>query len=306
MPEPTRLTRQDAEYVARLARIALSDAELELYARQLADVLQHAEAVPALDTDGVPPTAHPLPLRNVLRPDEPRPCLDRDEVLEGARRQKTGASGCRGSWESRLMTEDEASTGRASGGWPRLNALTSAAQVRAGEQSAVELVSRHVAAIEALDGELHAFVTVLSEQALAAAAEIDRRVAAGEDPGPLAGVPVAREGQPLHRRRADHVLVADPRGLASALRRHRRPAPSAAAGASSSARRTSTSSRWAPRRRTRPSGRHATPAIPRRVPGGPRGGSAAAVAAGFVAAGPRLRHRGLDPPAGRAVRRGRA
>lgn len=84
MAEPTRLTRDDAAYVARLARLALTDEELDTYAGQLATVLEHAAAVAALDTDGVEPTSHPLPLRNVLRPDEVRPSLDRDEVLAQA------------------------------------------------------------------------------------------------------------------------------------------------------------------------------------------------------------------------------
>ncbi|MDE3087692.1 MAG: Asp-tRNA(Asn)/Glu-tRNA(Gln) amidotransferase subunit GatC [Acidobacteriota bacterium] len=79
-----RLTRQETAHVARLARIALTDEELEQFAGQLAAVLEHAAAVSALETEGVPPTAHPLPLRNVLRPDEVRPCLDRDEVLSQA------------------------------------------------------------------------------------------------------------------------------------------------------------------------------------------------------------------------------
>jgi aspartyl-tRNA(Asn)/glutamyl-tRNA(Gln) amidotransferase subunit C len=47
-------------------------------------VLEHAADVEALDVADVPPTAHPYPLRNVLRPDEPRPGLDRDEVLAQA------------------------------------------------------------------------------------------------------------------------------------------------------------------------------------------------------------------------------
>lgn len=79
-----RLTRQDAAYVARLARIDLSDEELDRFAGQLADVLEHAAAVSSLDTAGVAPTAHPLPLRNVMRPDEVRPSLKRSEVLAAA------------------------------------------------------------------------------------------------------------------------------------------------------------------------------------------------------------------------------
>jgi aspartyl-tRNA(Asn)/glutamyl-tRNA(Gln) amidotransferase subunit C len=79
-----RLTRDDAAYVARLARIDLTAEELDLYAGQLAVVLDHAAQVAALDTTGVEPTAHPLPLKNVLRPDEHRPSLDRDEVLSQA------------------------------------------------------------------------------------------------------------------------------------------------------------------------------------------------------------------------------
>jgi aspartyl-tRNA(Asn)/glutamyl-tRNA(Gln) amidotransferase subunit C len=79
-----RLTRDDAAYVARLARIDLTDDELDLYAVQLAAVIGHAAEIAALDTDGVEPTAHPLPLRNVTRTDVQRPCLDRAEVLAQA------------------------------------------------------------------------------------------------------------------------------------------------------------------------------------------------------------------------------
>lgn len=78
---PDRITSADASYVARLARLGLSDEEVELYTEQLGTVLDYAAKVAAIDTAGVPPTAHPLPLTNVLRPDEPRPGLQRDEVL---------------------------------------------------------------------------------------------------------------------------------------------------------------------------------------------------------------------------------
>lgn len=70
--------------MAVLARLALTDEELDLFTRQLAQVLDHAADVAALDLEGVTPTAHPLPLANVLRPDEPVVCLDRDEVLAAA------------------------------------------------------------------------------------------------------------------------------------------------------------------------------------------------------------------------------
>ena len=78
---PTRISTEDVAHVARLARLSLSDDELERYTEQLAAVLGHAADVEALDTEGVPPTAHPLPLVNVLRDDVVRPSLDRDEVL---------------------------------------------------------------------------------------------------------------------------------------------------------------------------------------------------------------------------------
>ena len=80
----TALTRADVEHVARLARLALTDDEVDRLTGELAAVLDHARDVAALELDGVPPTAHPLPLRNVLRADEVRPSLDRDEVLDAA------------------------------------------------------------------------------------------------------------------------------------------------------------------------------------------------------------------------------
>ncbi len=84
MPEERRITRDDVAHVADLARLTLTDDELQRFTEQLSAVLEHARDVEALDTAGVPPTAHPLPLRNVLRDDEVRPSLDRDEVLAAA------------------------------------------------------------------------------------------------------------------------------------------------------------------------------------------------------------------------------
>lgn len=75
------LSREDVAHVARLARLDVSDDEIERFTEQLGAVLEHAADVASLDTAGVPPTAHPLDLANVLRDDTPTPSLDRDEVL---------------------------------------------------------------------------------------------------------------------------------------------------------------------------------------------------------------------------------
>ena len=79
-----RITRDDVAHVAKLARLRVDDAELDVFTEQLADVLGHAEDIAALDIDDVPPTAHPLPLENVFRADVVGPTIDRDEVLAQA------------------------------------------------------------------------------------------------------------------------------------------------------------------------------------------------------------------------------
>jgi aspartyl-tRNA(Asn)/glutamyl-tRNA(Gln) amidotransferase subunit C len=88
MPGP--ISAADVAHVAKLARLDLTDDELDRFAVQLGAVLDHAADVEALDTAGVPPTAHPLPLQNVLRDDEVRPSLDRDEVLAQAPDAESG------------------------------------------------------------------------------------------------------------------------------------------------------------------------------------------------------------------------
>ena len=85
-----RISRDDVAHVAKLALLELGDDELDTYTAQLAAVLDHARDVEALDLDGVAPTHHPLPLRNVFRPDEPSGHLDRDEVLAMAPGAESG------------------------------------------------------------------------------------------------------------------------------------------------------------------------------------------------------------------------
>ena len=84
------LTRADVEHVAKLARLALSDEEIEQLTVQLGAILEHAADVAALDTSDVPPTSHPIPLSNVLRPDERAATLERDAVMAMAPAEEDG------------------------------------------------------------------------------------------------------------------------------------------------------------------------------------------------------------------------
>src|SRR3954471_19296932 len=79
MPDP--ISRDDVAHVAVLARLDLTDEELERLTDQLGAVLEHAADIAALDIADVPPTAHPLPLVNVLLDDVEGPSLARDAVL---------------------------------------------------------------------------------------------------------------------------------------------------------------------------------------------------------------------------------
>ena len=81
---PGQLRREDVLHVANLARLMLDEDEVELFTAQLQSVLDHAADVAALDLAHVAPMAHPLPVENVLRTDEPVPSLDRAEVLAAA------------------------------------------------------------------------------------------------------------------------------------------------------------------------------------------------------------------------------
>ena len=80
----SRITTDDVAKVARLARLRLTDDELDRFTHQLSDILDHAADMEALDLDDVEPMARPVPLGNVLRADEPGEPLERDQVLAAA------------------------------------------------------------------------------------------------------------------------------------------------------------------------------------------------------------------------------
>lgn len=78
------ISREEVAHLARLARLAVTDEELDVFAGQLDVILGAVARVGEVAADDIPPTTHAVPLTNVLRPDEVRPCLDRDAVLAAA------------------------------------------------------------------------------------------------------------------------------------------------------------------------------------------------------------------------------
>lgn len=75
------IEREQVLHVAKLARLRLSDAEVEKMAGELSGILEHVDRIAELDLDDVPPTSRVVELENVLRPDEPRPSWPREAVL---------------------------------------------------------------------------------------------------------------------------------------------------------------------------------------------------------------------------------
>jgi aspartyl-tRNA(Asn)/glutamyl-tRNA(Gln) amidotransferase subunit C len=78
------ISRDEVAHVARLARLALTDEEVERFQQQLSAILEAVGKVSELDLEGVEPTAHPLDVANVYAADEPRPCLPVEEALQNA------------------------------------------------------------------------------------------------------------------------------------------------------------------------------------------------------------------------------
>jgi aspartyl-tRNA(Asn)/glutamyl-tRNA(Gln) amidotransferase subunit C len=78
------LSKDEVLHVAKLARVGLTDADVEKFQHQLSDILDHFEVLKRIPTDDVPPTMHTLDLEGVVSADEPRPSLSQAEVLANA------------------------------------------------------------------------------------------------------------------------------------------------------------------------------------------------------------------------------
>jgi aspartyl-tRNA(Asn)/glutamyl-tRNA(Gln) amidotransferase subunit C len=85
------MTREEVLHIAHLARIGLTHEDVERFRGQLSEILEHFQALSELDTEGVPPTAYPLPLENVMRDDETTLPLSREDVLANAPIAEDGA-----------------------------------------------------------------------------------------------------------------------------------------------------------------------------------------------------------------------
>jgi aspartyl-tRNA(Asn)/glutamyl-tRNA(Gln) amidotransferase subunit C len=85
------LTEEDALHVAELARLSLTPEEVDGLTRQLNDILAYVEKLQEVDTTGVSPMARVIPVFNMLREDEVKPCLSREEALANAPAQEEGA-----------------------------------------------------------------------------------------------------------------------------------------------------------------------------------------------------------------------
>ena len=178
----SQISRDEVAHLARLARLALTDGELDSFAGQLDAILDHVSQIQAVDVTGVEATDNPLKAVNVTRPDAVEPGLTQEQALAA------GAQGRRG------PVRGPAHSGGAgmSNDLIRLDAATLGAKIAAKELSSAEVTRACLDRIAETDGQYHAFLHVAEEQALAAAGRVDAAVAAGEElPSPLAGVPLA-------------------------------------------------------------------------------------------------------------------
>mgnify|MGYP000058821673 CR=1 FL=1 len=84
MADPQKITRDDVAHLAHLARLSVTEEEIDQFAGQLEQILSSVAKVGEVAADDIPPMSHNVPMTNVSRPDEVAPSLDRDEILAAA------------------------------------------------------------------------------------------------------------------------------------------------------------------------------------------------------------------------------
>ena len=242
------ITREEVAHLARLSRLALTEEELDQLRRPAG--CDHRGGRPGARgrRRRDPADVARVPVTNVFRDDVSCRRLGAAAALDQAPAAEPAGSGSRGSWRRTDMD----------GELTRKTAAELAAAIAAGEVSAVEVTQAHLDRIAAVDERVQAFLHVAAE-AGAGGRPGGRRAARGGRAARPAGRRAARaQGRLHHRGHADDLRVADPGGLAPALRRDRDPAAARGRASSSWARPTWTSSRWAPPPRTPRSARRTT------------------------------------------------
>lgn len=80
----SKIGLKDVQHIANLARLTFDEQEMESYQYQLSRILDYIEKLNQLDTEGVPPTSHVIPIRNVMKPDEKRDIFQREDIIANA------------------------------------------------------------------------------------------------------------------------------------------------------------------------------------------------------------------------------
>ncbi|MFC7062522.1 Asp-tRNA(Asn)/Glu-tRNA(Gln) amidotransferase subunit GatC [Halobacillus seohaensis] len=86
----SRISKDEVKHVANLARLSIKEEEANLFTKQLDDIITYAEQLNELDTEGVEPTTHVLDLQNVMRKDEPKKWIEKEDALKNAPDQQDG------------------------------------------------------------------------------------------------------------------------------------------------------------------------------------------------------------------------
>ena len=82
-----KLSREEVLHIALLARLGLTETEVNRLSEQLSNILENFEALQQVDTTGIPPTAQSIPLQNVVKEDKVTPCLPQNQILANAPRK---------------------------------------------------------------------------------------------------------------------------------------------------------------------------------------------------------------------------
>ncbi|SDJ51908.1 Asp-tRNA(Asn)/Glu-tRNA(Gln) amidotransferase subunit GatC [Salimicrobium halophilum] len=86
----SRISEDQVKHVANLARLSITEEEAQTFTKQLDDIITYAEQLNELDTEGVEPTTHVLDLKNVMRKDEPKNWIKKEDALKNAPEQQDG------------------------------------------------------------------------------------------------------------------------------------------------------------------------------------------------------------------------